>query len=214
MVVKSGSYVLAIPDLTHYARHETDAEAAHRPETASSVSSRRQLAVFKKTVMKLNGNVRWMVGLVFERNLDHGGRAFSSIPHYQVTLKNPKYAKSSDGKASHMCFLYRRLEANFRSHTMLSEVFAVIIYICRLQSLHRTTGNGPSPTWSLPKPTIVSILLHVSSRTSTAGGPCSPEPCHFLFDKANCGRALKSLARSLADILRPSSTISCYRPCT
>lgn len=100
MVVNSGSYVLAIPDLSHYARHETDAEAAHRPETASSVSSRKQLAVFKKTVMKLNGNVRWVVGLVFERNLDNGGRAFNFIPHYKVTLKNPKYAKSREGKVS------------------------------------------------------------------------------------------------------------------
>lgn len=98
MVVKSGSYVLAIPDLSHYARHEADAELAIRPETASSVSSRKQLAVFKKTVMKLNGNVRWLVGLVYERNLDSGGRSFNFIPHYDVTLRNPKYAKPSNGK--------------------------------------------------------------------------------------------------------------------
>ena len=65
MVVKSGSYVLAIPDLSHYARHDSEVDNA-RPDTASSMSSRRQLAVFKKTVMKLNGNVRWGVGLVFE----------------------------------------------------------------------------------------------------------------------------------------------------
>lgn len=100
MVVTSGSYVLAIPDLSHYARHEADSEAANRSETASSVSSRRQLAVFKKTVMKLNGNVRWVVGLVFERNLDDGGRAFNFIPHHKVTLKNPKYARPSGGKVS------------------------------------------------------------------------------------------------------------------
>jgi hypothetical protein len=103
MIVKSGSYVLAIPDLSHYARHETDAEAARRPETASSVSSRRQLAVFKKTVMKLNGNVRWVAGLVFERNLESDGRSFNFIPHYKVTLKNPKYAKPSDGKVGDTC---------------------------------------------------------------------------------------------------------------
>ncbi|KAJ4354893.1 Protein SABRE [Ascochyta clinopodiicola] len=98
MVVKSGSYVLAIPDLGHYARHDSDAESS-RPESESSLSSRRQLAVFKKTVMKLNGNVRWGVGLVFERNLDSGGRSFDFIPHYNVALKNPKYAKPSNGKA-------------------------------------------------------------------------------------------------------------------
>ncbi|KZM18500.1 hypothetical protein ST47_g10362 [Ascochyta rabiei] len=97
MVVKSGSYVLAIPDLGHYARNESDAESS-RPESASSLASRRQLAVFKKTVMKLNGNVRWGVGLVFERNLDSGGRSFDFIPHYNVALKNPKYAKPSNGK--------------------------------------------------------------------------------------------------------------------
>ncbi|KAF1918428.1 mitochondrial protein from FMP27-domain-containing protein [Ampelomyces quisqualis] len=98
MIVKSGSYVLAIPDLSHYARHENDAEAAQRPETSSSVSSRRQPAVFKKTVMKLNGNVRWVAGLVFERNLENDGRSFNFIPHYKVTLKNPKYANPTDGK--------------------------------------------------------------------------------------------------------------------
>lgn len=99
MVVKSGSYVLAIPDLGHYARHEADAENS-RPESASSLSSRRQLAVFKKTVMKLNGNVRWGVGLVFERNLDSGGRSFDFIPHYNVVLKNPECARPLNGKVS------------------------------------------------------------------------------------------------------------------
>ena len=100
MIVKSGSYVLAIPDLGHYARHEAEGESVIRPETASSVSSRKQVAIFRKTVMKLNGNVRWIVGLVFERNLDNDGRSFHFIPHYKVTLKNPKYAKPSDGMVS------------------------------------------------------------------------------------------------------------------
>ncbi|RYO06716.1 UPF0648 protein [Alternaria tenuissima] len=98
MVVKSGSYVLAIPDLNHFARHDAETEAVARPDTASSMSSRRQRAVFKKTVMKLNGNVRWVAGLVFERNMDDGGRSFNFIPHYNVTLKNPKYAEASNGK--------------------------------------------------------------------------------------------------------------------
>lgn len=97
MRVRSGKYVLAIPDLSHYARHEPDAESV-RPETASSVSSRRQLAVFKKTVMKLTDNVAWTVGLVFERNTEQGGRSFKFIPHYDIVLRNPKYCKSSPGK--------------------------------------------------------------------------------------------------------------------
>ena len=100
MVVKSGSYVLAIPDLNHFARHDAETEAVARPDTASSMSSRRQRAVFKKTVMKLNGNVRWVAGLVFERNMDDGGRSFNFIPHYNVTLKNPKYAEASNGKVN------------------------------------------------------------------------------------------------------------------
>lgn len=104
MVVKSGSYVLAIPDLSHYARHDSNAET-NRPDTASSLSSNRQLAVFKKTIMKLNGKVRWGVGLVFERNLDSGGRSFDFIPHYNVALKNPKYAKPSNGKVCYEVFI-------------------------------------------------------------------------------------------------------------
>jgi hypothetical protein len=112
MVVNSGSYVLAIPDLSHYARHEADAEAATRPETASSASSKKQLAIFKKTVMKLNGNVRWVAGLVFERNVDGGGRSFNFIPHYKVTLKNPKYAQLSDGKVPTAIKLFECAPAN------------------------------------------------------------------------------------------------------
>jgi hypothetical protein len=48
--------------------------------------------------MKLNGNVRWVAGLVFERNLDEGGRSFNFIPHYNVVLKNPTYAKPQNNK--------------------------------------------------------------------------------------------------------------------
>ncbi|KAF2686801.1 hypothetical protein K458DRAFT_334804 [Lentithecium fluviatile CBS 122367] len=98
MVVKSGSYVLAIPDLGHYARQEAEIEAPISSEGSPSISSYKQLAIFKKTIMKLNGNVRWVAGLVFERNLDEGGRSFNFIPHYDVVLRNPKYANPSNGK--------------------------------------------------------------------------------------------------------------------
>jgi hypothetical protein len=101
MVVNSGSYVLAIPDLGHYARQEADMmEPSGHLETASSISSYKQLAIFKKTIMKLNGNVKWNAGLVFERNLDEGGRSFNFIPHYDVVLKHPSYAKPHNGKVS------------------------------------------------------------------------------------------------------------------
>ncbi|KAF2797992.1 hypothetical protein K505DRAFT_234215 [Melanomma pulvis-pyrius CBS 109.77] len=98
MVVNSGSYVLAIPDLGHYARQEVELETAVHGEGSSSISSYKQLAIFKKTIMKLNGNVRWVVGLVFESNVDGGGRSFNFIPHYDVVLRNPKYAKPTNGK--------------------------------------------------------------------------------------------------------------------
>lgn len=105
MVVNSGSYVLAIPDLGHYARQEADLEHSNAHlEGASSISSYRQLAIFKKTIMKLNGNVRWVAGLVFERNLDDGGRSFNFIPHYNIVLKHPKHALGKNGKVSyHTC---------------------------------------------------------------------------------------------------------------
>ncbi|KAF1995523.1 hypothetical protein P154DRAFT_526233 [Amniculicola lignicola CBS 123094] len=98
MVVNSGSYVLAIPDLGHYARQEAEVETTGHSETTSSISSYKQLAMFKKTVMKLNGNVRWVAGLVFERNCDEGGRSFDFIPHYDIVLKNPEYAKPHNGR--------------------------------------------------------------------------------------------------------------------
>ncbi|KAJ4305599.1 Protein SABRE [Kalmusia sp. IMI 367209] len=98
MVVNSGSYVLAIPDLGHYARQEADLDQPIHLEGSSSISSYKQLAIFKKTIMKLNGNVRWVAGLVFERNLDRGGRSFNFIPHYDIVLKHPQYAHGSNGK--------------------------------------------------------------------------------------------------------------------
>jgi hypothetical protein len=104
MSVNSGSYVLAIPDLGHYARQDHDLEISGHNETSSSISSYKQLAIFKKTIMKLNGNVRWGAGLVFERNLEKSGRSFDFIPHYNVVLKSPKYAKGTDGKVSQQSY--------------------------------------------------------------------------------------------------------------
>lgn len=214
MVVKSGSYVLAIPDLNHYARQETDAEATNRPETSSSGSSRKQLAAFKKTVMKLNGNVRWGVGLVFERNLDDGERSFEFIPHHHVTLKNPKYATPSNGKVYITLPKMAWTTLKFSRSMTLFEASAVIIFICLLLSLLPTIVNGLLPTWSRQKHTIVYILHLVFSPTSTVGGLCSRAQCLCLSGRANCGLGLKSLARSLEDIWRLSSTIYCFRRCT
>ncbi|KAF2838294.1 hypothetical protein M501DRAFT_1005161 [Patellaria atrata CBS 101060] len=97
MTVNSGSYILAIPDLTHYARHSYDTESSDF-HSSSSTSSFRSGATFLKTIMKLSGKVQWLAGLVFERNLDNGGRSFDFTPHYNVVLKNPRHAECTDGK--------------------------------------------------------------------------------------------------------------------
>ena len=39
--------------------------------------------------MKIFGNVQWTVGLVFERDLEDGGRSSNFKHHYDVVLKNP-----------------------------------------------------------------------------------------------------------------------------
>lgn len=43
--------------------------------------------------MKLSGNVRWLAGLVFERELSDGTRSFDFGKHYAVTTKTPEAAQ-------------------------------------------------------------------------------------------------------------------------
>jgi hypothetical protein len=88
MTISSGEYVLAIPDYSHQARK--DPEAQHDGDSMSSGSSSKNAAVFKKVIMKVTGNVQWTAGLVFERDLKGGGRSFDFEPHYNVILKNPQ----------------------------------------------------------------------------------------------------------------------------
>jgi hypothetical protein len=96
MTVESGAYILAVPDLSHYARLLQDPMADS--DSVSSISSYKQTPTFKKTIMKLSGKVRWLAGLVFERSLDDGGRSFNFIPHYDVILKHPSFAKDYGDK--------------------------------------------------------------------------------------------------------------------
>ena len=95
MTVDSGDFVLAIPDFSRYARNYM---ATHRPKSSvgSSVEGHRDGQMFKKVIMKVSGKVRWLAGLVFERNLDDGKRTVEFEPHYKVTLKNPVYVKDSE----------------------------------------------------------------------------------------------------------------------
>jgi hypothetical protein len=95
MSVTSGEYVLAVPDYSHEARFSY--EYATDEAKSSSTNGAKNAAMFKKVVMKLSGNVRWLAGLVFERNADHG-RSFNFKPHYEVVLKNPEYISESQRK--------------------------------------------------------------------------------------------------------------------
>jgi Golgi-body localisation protein domain/RNA pol II promoter Fmp27 protein domain/Mitochondrial protein from FMP27/Domain of unknown function (DUF2405) len=98
MTVSCGEYVLAIPDYSTQARQLTRDGSSGDADKASSTRSRSQNALFQKVIMKLSGDVRWLVGFVFERESDDGTRSFDFRPHYNVTLKSAQYAKDSEGK--------------------------------------------------------------------------------------------------------------------
>ncbi|KAL1965745.1 hypothetical protein VTN77DRAFT_5245 [Rasamsonia byssochlamydoides] len=95
MTVTSGEYVLAVPDYSHEAR--SSYEYAADDSKSFTTTSARNAAMFKKVVMKLSGSVRWLAGLVFERDVDHG-RSSDFKPHYEVVLKNPQYIDESQMK--------------------------------------------------------------------------------------------------------------------
>ncbi|PNS18215.1 UPF0648 protein [Sphaceloma murrayae] len=97
MTVDSGDFILAIPDYDHYARHVLDTDDA-TDTSSSSADSLKSTAMFKKVVMKLSGNVQWLLGLMFEQGLEDGKRRFDFKPHYDVVLKHPDFAKCPKGK--------------------------------------------------------------------------------------------------------------------
>ena len=97
MTVDSDDYVLAIPDYSHQARESSTISG--RDDDSSSTTSNKNTTIFKKVIMKLSGNVRWLAGLVFERDLDQGGRSFDLKPHYEVALRTPEHAKAPQGQA-------------------------------------------------------------------------------------------------------------------
>lgn len=103
MKVESDEFVLAIPEFTKKARmygEPIDADTSGIL-TAESIA---EVAHFKKIIMKLSGNLRWLVGLKFEQDLGGPGswkerpRSFNFIPHYDITLKDPQYATTADGE--------------------------------------------------------------------------------------------------------------------
>ncbi|EXJ78570.1 hypothetical protein A1O1_08971 [Capronia coronata CBS 617.96] len=98
MTVRSGEYVLAIPDYSHEARNSSDQKASQDSDSLSSSSSRKNAALFKKVIMKVSGNVQWTAGLVFERLSEDGVRTPHFKHHYDVVLKNPEQMHNLDLK--------------------------------------------------------------------------------------------------------------------
>ena len=109
--VDSDEFILAIPDFTKEPV-ETDDYIDHENSFHSSRSlshDRSRNAVFGKVIMKLNGGVRWIAGLVFERRCppncgDCQGRnrcrRFNFIPHHEVHLKKAECCHSTNGEVS------------------------------------------------------------------------------------------------------------------
>nr|POF14129.1 upf0648 protein [Quercus suber] len=99
MMVDSGDYILAVPDFNSYARQSHDSSHDDSDDGTNSLStSNKRDAVFKKVIMKLSGNVRWLAGLTFERDMPNGKRLFDFKNHYDVVLKHPDFAKGADGE--------------------------------------------------------------------------------------------------------------------
>lgn len=99
MTVDSGEYVLAIPDFSRQAREHNSSTNADS-DSISSSSSSKDSAHFKKTIMKFSGDVRWLVGLVFERTLEEGRRSFDFCPHHSVVLRPPERINLEKDKVS------------------------------------------------------------------------------------------------------------------
>ena len=146
MSVTSGEYVLAIPDYSHQAR-ETSSGMGRDTDSMSSRSSNKDGSKFKKVIMKLSGNVRWLAGLVLERNVPGGGRSFRFKPHYDVVMTTPDRAKAPPGQVSSPLppGTVQYLTCTFRCTTLLI-ASAAIIYICHLLSQLLWIATGPSAT--------------------------------------------------------------------
>ncbi|KAK9469996.1 mitochondrial protein from FMP27-domain-containing protein, partial [Dipodascopsis tothii] len=113
MRVDSGEYILAIPDFSSYSRSSASLDSYE--ESASILSSFTALsddqprAPFRKIVMKLSGDVRWLVGVLFENELRDGQRSFDFTPHYDIQLKTPQSFRCAPAE-------FPDSYAGFRSH--------------------------------------------------------------------------------------------------
>lgn len=109
MTVQSGEYILAVPDFRHLAQKLPEDNCSLENESISD--SFKSGTTFKKIIMKLSGNVQWLAGLMFERNIEETGqRSFEFKPHYEIVLKRPDCAKSS----GNLCFdAFRGFRSNY-----------------------------------------------------------------------------------------------------
>ncbi|RKF62117.1 UPF0648 protein C3H5.09c [Erysiphe neolycopersici] len=99
MTVQSGEFILAVPDFRLQTQKLPEDNCSMENESISD--SFKSGTTFKKIIMKLSGNVQWLAGLMFERNLEQPGqRSFDFKPHYEVVLKRPDCAKSN----GNLCF--------------------------------------------------------------------------------------------------------------
>ena len=110
MTVRSGEFVLAIPDYSHKANSTQEDTANLDFNSINSSSSLKNAAVFSKVILKVSGNVKWSAGLVFERDEPGGGRSSVFKPHYDVILKNPKYMTERESRGYDA---YRGFRSNY-----------------------------------------------------------------------------------------------------
>ena len=134
MTVDSGEYILAIPDYSQQACNNDMHKGNEDDDSSVTTTSFNRRATFKKVVMKLSGNVQWMAGLMFERNLNSSGeRSFDFKPHYEVILKEPQFAKAPPGQ------VYDAY-SGFRSHHIHMSI-AVKAPVDREWSVTNTTAS-------------------------------------------------------------------------
>ena len=131
MTVNCDEYVLAIPDYSSQARHLHNYAGRHMRPVVSPENQHE--AVFKKVIVKLTGRVRWLAGLVFERDDEGGKRSFDFIPHYEVAFQTPQSVKHlfgqvRSGELGHEFWIF--LFTRFRT-TMLFGASEASTFTCR-----------------------------------------------------------------------------------
>ena len=174
MTVDAGEYALAIPDYSHQARENSNNAMSDRDSTSSSGSHNKTGVAVRKTIMKLSGDVRWLAGLVFERNMDGGGRSFDFRSHYEVAMTTPNRAKAPEGQVCVYPIAYSHVLTCNRS-TMPLGAFEAITSISLLPSQLHVIATGLQPIRSRPKVIILSTLPLDFLHISLIGGPFSLE---------------------------------------